>query len=264
MRAVEFLSERMNTGWVRGWVQRSVPGQMPNSQHLDWYSDFFKNLSADKEFKAWVKANVVGKLSIRPKLVDDQEELMSILDAEHVTYEGKNVTHEIVTTINVAPTIENEKQMMNFVNRLSARFTHELNHAQQVSLQLKKSKDQTATLDRSHSILKPNAPAPKTEREKYYQYLLDRLETDAWISEIAQDLIHDLGDQALPSLPNILKQAQREPYVVIKSKIVQVPALNALIAAINHYRGYLKYSKEQLYNKLQKELYGYLSRHSNK
>lgn len=263
MRATEFITERMVTNWITGWVDRSAPTVFPTSHDLEWYAQFFKMLNNDKAFKAWCKANIVGPVTIKPKLLDDPNQPLIVMDAEHVV-SNQPIKHDIVTTINVNPEIENEKQMKQFVDKLSARLTHELNHAHQVSQQFKGGRNEDDVFDAKEKIFSKPPPAPKNKQEEYYVYLLDSLEKDAWVSEIAQTLISKLGNDAIKDLENILKQATREDYAVVGSKIVQVPDLNGLYTAINYYGQYLKLGKEKTWNKIRKELYGYLTRHSNK
>ena len=87
------------------------------------------------------------------------------------------------------------------------------------------------------------------------------MEKDAWISQIANDIYSKFGKESLGNLDNILKQSQRQDYAVIGGKILQVPNLNALYAAIEYYGRFLKYSKETAWNRVKKELYQYLSKY---
>lgn len=254
MRAREFIVERIDINWIRPWILRSAPGPIPEDRHVDWYATFFKKLKADKEFKAWAKKNVVGPITLKPRLKDIQDEPLAVLDAEHITYEGPS--HEILITVNVAPTVKLDR----FVDALSARMAHEMAHAEQVSGQFKKADDQEQVWDRGHSLFRGEPPAPKNETEKYYQYILNKLEQDAWVVNVAMDIKNVLGAESAKYLPAILKQAENDDHVVVKSRIIAVPGLNAMLRAAKHYRGQLIYTHDQMMRKLQKELYGYLTR----
>lgn len=258
MKAAEFITERINATWIRPWVLRSVPGKMPVSGHTTWYSKFFKNLEADEEFRKWVKTNVKGPLVLKPKLLAIEDEPLSILNAEHLTY-SKPIEHEIGIEINVVPTIDDQTKVNAFVDRLAARLTHELNHAQQVSVQYKATRKKSQVFTRQHHIFKGQEPIPKNDNEKYMLYMLNNLERDAWLSEIAQDIKHKLGADSAKYLPAILNQAKNESYALVGNKIVQVPNLNALYRAIQFYRGQLRVTGEQLWRKLQTELYKYIT-----
>lgn len=258
MRATEFITERINATWIRPWVLRSVPGKMPVSGHTEWYSKFFKNLQADKEFEKWTKTNVSGPLTLKPKLLAVQDNIFSILNAEHATY-YRPISHEIIIEVNVLPTIDDQKKLDAFVDRLAARLTHELNHAQQISVQFKATRKKTQVFKREHHIFKGTPPKPRNSNEEYLQYILNNLERDAWISEIAQDIKHKLGAESAKALPEIMKAATEETYAVIGSKIVKITALNSLYIAINYYQNQLKFTKQQLWRKVYKELYKYIT-----
>jgi len=258
MRAEEFIIERINATWIRPWVARSVPGKMPTSGHTEWYSSFFKNLESDEEYRKWIKTNVSGPLVLKPRLLSDPYHELSVLNAEHLTYH-RPIEHEIIIEINVLPTIDDQKKLDAFVDRLAARLTHELNHAQQVSVQFKATRKKSQVFKREHHIFKGTPPVPKNDTEKYFQYLLNNLERDAWVSEIAQDIKHKLGADSAKFLPVILNQAKNEDYALAGNKIVQIPALHTLYKAIQFYRGQLRYSGDELWRKLQTELYKYIT-----
>jgi hypothetical protein len=261
MRTYEFIVERMSTGWVKSWVQASVPSLPESGAGVDWYSKFFKNLNKGAAFKEWAKQNVNGPIVIKPRLVDDSTISSAILDAEHVVYE-EPLKHEISTTININAKLDNSS-LPKFLDKLSSRLVHELNHAHQVSQQSNKSNMSTA-LDLENSPFRKTPPAPKNENEKHFLYLLNNLESDAWVSEVAQDIQSALGDKSLKVLNGLLQQAKREEYAVAGGKIINFPTLHHLYLASNHYGGYLKLGSAGTWQKVKKELYGYLSRHSNK
>lgn len=259
MRVVEIITERMSISWVRPWVERSVPKNLPRNDTVDWFSKLFKSLNNDPEFKQWASENVVGPISIKPKLIEDPSVSMSVLDAEHVAYSNP-AKHEIVTTVNIAPEITDNIKLTRIVNRLSARLTHELNHAHQVSGQFRKAKDQDAVFDYKDSVFSSEPPKPKNNTEDYYLYMLNSLEKDAWASEFAQDIKNSLGNDSAKNLNSIFKQIEKEEYAVIGSKIINLEGLNGLYSAIRYYNKYLKMGSVGTWQKVKKEIYGYITR----
>ncbi len=260
MRAKEFVMERMETSWVRPWIASSVTKIGNYKNDLEWYSKFFKNLNSSKELKQWTEKSLNRPLTIKPKLLDQPNNPLAALEAEH-EISGDPIKHLITIEVNVAHAPTDEKTSTNFIDRLSSLLIHELNHASQRSGQIKKAKNDDSVYDIETSVWKTNPPKALTKRDEYYIYTLDNMERDAWISQIANDIYNKLGKDSLGNLNNILKQAQREDYVVIGSKIIQVPNLKALYDAINYYGRYLKYSKQDHWNKVKKELYSYLSKY---
>lgn len=261
MRSYEFIIERMSTDWVNSWVGASAPPLPVNGSSIEWYSKFFKNLNKGKAFKEWAKANVKGPITISPKFVDDSESSTSVLDAEHLVYESP-LKHEIISTINVGMILDNSS-LPKFLDKISSRLIHELNHAHQVSQQMN-SNDVGTALDLSNSPFKKQPPPAKNENEKHFLYLLDNLESDAWVSEVANDIQNALGDKSLKVLNGILQQVKNEEYAVVGGKIVNLTVLHHLYLASNYYGGYLKLGSAGTWQKVKKELYGYLSRYSNK
>lgn len=261
MRSYEFIIERMSTGWVKAWVHAAIPPLPAKGADIEWYSKFFKNLNKGSAFKIWVKENVNGPVTVKPRLVDDETISSAILDAEHVVYE-EPLKHEIVTTININATLDNSN-LPKFLDKLSSRLVHELNHAHQVSRQSEKT-DMSTALDLENSPFKKSPPPAKNENEKHYLYLLNKLESDAWVSEIAHDIQNSLGDKSLKVLNGILQQVKSEEYAVAGNKIINLQNLHYLYLASKHYGGYLKLGSAGTWQKIKKELYGYLSRHSNK
>lgn len=257
MRATDFITERMSTGWVRSWVERSLPKKLPGVDTINWFSSFFKTLNKDPEFKKWAEDNISGSVVIKPKLTDDPEQSMSILDAEHVAY-GEPTQHQIVTNINVAPAIDDQKKLTALVNRLSARLIHELNHAHQISQRINKVGDDKA-YDVGGSLFKTQPPNARNQVEDYYLYMLDSLEQDAWASEIAHDIENSLGKESVKNLDNILRQAEKEEYAVIGSKIIQLHNLNGLFSAIKYYGKFLKVGPDKMRQKIKTEIYKYLT-----
>lgn len=258
MRAVDFITERMTTNWVRAWVVRSTPKKLPGNDTVNWFGSFFKKLNSDPEFKKWAEDNVSGSVTIKPKLVDNPEVSMSILDAEHVAI-GEPTQHQIITNINVAPPIDDQTKIDRMVNRLSARLIHELNHAHQISQRIKKVGDDQA-YDVGGTLFKTQPPKARNETEDYYLYMLDSLEQDAWASEIAADIENSVGVEiAVKNLDNILKQADKEEYAVVGSKIIQLHNLNGLFSAIKYYGKFLKVGPDKMRQKIKSEIYKYLT-----
>ena len=259
MRATEFITERMSTGWVKAWVSAAMPPVPPAGVTVDWYSAFFKNLNKGKAFKEWAKANVKGPIVIKPKLVDDSESNTAVMDAEHLLYEDP-LKHEIVCTINVGAKLDNSN-LPKFVDKLGSRIIHELNHAHQVTQQMTR-KSAGEIMDLSNSPFKKRPPvAKKGSNEEHFQYILDNLEQDAWVSEVADDIRNAVGDKALKVLNGIFQQITQNDYVVIGSKIINIPILHHLYLASKYYGGYLKLGSAGTWQKIKKELYGYLSRY---
>ena len=263
MRSYEFIIERMDTDWVNSWVYASAPSLPKGGSNIEWYSKFFKNLNKGKAFKEWAKANVKGPITINPKLINDSEGSTSVLGAEHLVYESP-LKHEIISTINVGVILDKTNNSLPiFLDDISSRLVHELNHAQQVSQQMNNNDVGTA-LDLSNSPFKKQPPPAKNENEKHFLYLLDNLESDAWVSEIANDIRNELGDKSLDVLNGILQQIKNQEYALVGKKILNLPTLHHLYLASKHYGGYLKLGSAGTWQKVKKELYGYLSRYSNK
>lgn len=256
MKAVEFIIERMDTTWVQSWVRRSTPKQLPGNDVVNWFGSLFKSLNSDSEFKNWADTNVVGPIVIKPRLTDDEDVSLTIMDATHTAYNTPK--HEVVVDINVSPVIDNEKKVASIVASLSGKLIHELNHSQQTSNRINKTDPDTA-LDLGDKLFRTKPPAPKNEIEKYYIYMIDSMEHDAWASEIAHNIKSALGNGAEKQLDTIFKQAEKEDYAVIGSKIIQLDNLNGLLGAIKYYDKYLKLGKEQLTRRIKREVYKYIT-----
>lgn len=256
MKAVEFITERMDTTWVRAWVERSTPKQIPSTDPVTWFDKLFKALNVDPTFKQWAKTNVVGPIVVKPRLTDDEDISLSVMDAKHTAYNTPK--HEVIVDINISPELSTEKQISGLINSLSGKLVHELNHAQQTSKRINKTDPDTA-LDLSDKLFSTRPPAPKNSTEKYYLYMIDSMEHDAWASEIAHNIKTALGNDATKHLETIFKQAEKENYAVVGSKIVQLDNLNGLLAAIRHYDRYLKLGKEKLYQRIKREVYKYIT-----
>jgi len=258
MRYHEFITERMSTGWVKPWVGSSMPPVAANGVNIEWYSKFFKNLNKGAAFKEWAKSNVNGPIVITPKFVDDSTASGAVLDAEHLLHE-EPVKHEIVLTINVGAEIDNSN-LPKLVDKLGSRLVHELNHAHQVTQQMK-TRSAGEIMDLSNSPFSKQPPVPKkNSNEEHFQYLLNNLERDAWVSEVATDIQNAVGDRALKVLNGVLQQVKNQEYAVIGPKIIQLPMLHHLYLATKYYGGYLKKGSAGTWQQIKKELYGYLSR----
>lgn len=260
MRAKEFVTERMQTTWIRPWIASAVTKIGNYKNDLEWYNKFFKNLNASQELKQWKEQALNRPLTIKPKLLDQPNNPLSALEAEH-EISGDPIKHTITIEVNVAHAPTDEKTSTNFIDRLSSLLIHELNHASQRTGQIKKSKNDDRVYDIETDVWKKLPPKALTKRDEYYLYMLNNMERDSWISQIANDIYNKLGENSLGNLNNVLKQAQKEEYAIIGGKIIQVPNLKTLWDAINYYGRFLKSSKEDTWNKVKKELYSYLSKY---
>lgn len=260
MRATEFIIERMESAWVRPWIAKAVNNIGSYNNDIEWFAKFFKNLNSSKELAAWKDSVLSRPLTIKPRLLDRPDSQYSAIEAEH-EISGDPIRHLITVEVNVAQAPTDEKSSNNFIDRLSSLLIHELNHASQRSKQIDRSKNDQSVFDLETSVWKKRPPKALTKRDEYYLYMLDNMEKDAWISQIANDIHNKLGVESLDKLDNILKQSQRQDYAVIGGKIIQVPNLNALYAAIQYYGRFLKYSKDTAWNRVKKELYQYLSKY---
>jgi hypothetical protein len=259
MRSFEFIIERMETAWVRPWIASSVSKIGTYKNDLEWFNKFFKNLNSSEELKNWKEQNISHPITIEPKFREQPEISYSVLNAEHEMYDP--LQHVITIEINVSQAPVDEKKSLAFIDRLSSVLIHELNHAHQRDQQIKKSKDPEDVFDIDTTVWKKAPPKPLNSRDKYYVYMLNNMERDAWISQIASEIHNILGDDSIKYINSIFKQAQINDYVTVKNKIINVPNLKTLYDAINYYGKYLKYGKDEAWNKVKKELYGYLSRY---
>lgn len=261
MKIKELITERMETSWVRPWIGRAVSHIGAYKNDIEWFSKFFKNLNADQELAAWKEKNIQTALSIKPRLLDKSDVSYAVLNAEHEIFDDP-LEHVITIEINVSQAPTDDKKSKTFVDRLSAVLIHELNHAHQREQQIKKSKDINSVFDIETTVWKKRPPKAVTKRDEYYIYMLDNLEKDAWVSQIASEIHSVLGDDSVKYINSIVRQAQREEYATIGNKIIQVPNLKIIYDAINYYGRFLKTSKEDAWNKVKKEIYKYLSNYN--
>lgn len=260
MRYYEIVTERMETTWIRPWVNAAVNKIGAYKNDLEWYKKFFKNLNVSKELKQWRKENIDHPLTINPRLVDDSDSSTSIIDGSHII-RNQPVEHEVLLTVNVAQAPVDEKSIKAFVDRVSSLLVHELNHAHQTEKQLKKLGDPEKVIDLDTTVWAKRPPNPVTARDKHYVYMLNNIERDAWIGQIANDIHNVLGKDSLKNLENVLKQAKVQDYAVVQSRIIQIPGLHTMFNAVKYYGNYLSGGKDGAWNKLKKELYQYLSKY---
>lgn len=259
MRIIDILTERMDISWVRPWIEKSINNIESYKNDIDWFSKFFKNLNSSAELTDWKENNIGHPLSIEPKLLDNPDVPYAVINAEHEMYEP--LEHVITVEVNVAQAPSDDKKIKTFIDRLSSVLIHELNHAHQRDQQLRKSKNTDDVFDIETTVWKKTPPKPLTKRDQYYIYMLDNMEKDAWVSQIASEIHNVLGKDSKENLNAILKQAQDREYVTLKNKIINVPNLKTLYDALNYYGRYLKVSKESAWQKVKKELYQYLSKY---
>ena len=261
MRSYEILKERTETSWIRPWIATAVAKIGNYKNDLEWYTKFFKNLNASKELAAWKEQHIDRKLSIKHKMLDRPDVAYSVINAEH-EISGIPIEHTVTVEVNVAHAPTDEKTTKNFIDRLSSIMVHEFAHASQRTSQIKKATDDDSVYDIETDVWKKQPPVAHNERDKYYIYMLNNMERDAWVAQIANDIHNAVGDKGIGLIDNILKQAQRQDYAVVGSKIIQVPNLNVLWNALGYYGRFLKTSKEGSWNKIKKELYRYLSNYN--
>jgi len=259
MRINEVLLERMDISWIRPWIEKSVLGIDSYKNDIEWFSKFFKNLNRSEELKGWKEKNITNPLSIEPKLLDKPSVPYAVLNANHQMFEP--LEHVITIEVNVSQAPSDDKKTKMFIDRLSTVLIHELNHAHQRDRQLKKSKNPDDVFDIETTVWRKTPPTPVTKRDEYYMYMLDNMEKDAWVSQIAGEIHNILGKDSINYLNSILKQAQLQDYATVQNKIINVPNLKTLYDALNYYGRYLKVSKEKAWQKVKKELYQYLSKY---
>jgi len=262
MRAREFIIERFDISWIQPWIVRSAGSIKTYSNDADWYSRFFKNLSKDQEFVKW-RDSLKFPLKIQPKIKDDQTSTQSVLGGEHYT-DDDPIQHIVSIEVNLARTPTDDKTFNVFLNRLSTTMAHELNHASQRDKQLRKFNDADQVFDlKSHSIFKNTPPEPtgsNKQLESYYLYLLDHMETDAFVSGAAQEITNSLGSNSLKSLNHIFQAVKKDQYVTVAGKIINLPALKSLHDALGYYETYLKRNREYEWDRIKKRLYQYIKK----
>lgn len=249
MRAREFLIERIDISWIPGWIDNAVPDGIDDE--IEWYQAFFRNLGKDQTFQRWKKANINNPLKIKAQLKDDPSNTRYVLGGDHEIYTDPN-EHVIHVEVNVAPPLTTAQDINKFTTALSSVLTHELNHARQQDQRIDKDQD---FYDISS---KEELPEPTNRQEQNYQYVLDNLEIDAWLGQIAQELKSKLGDTAQSHLNTVFSSAPKTDNVVIDGRIIDISYLKNVYDALNYYEDYLKSSKEQMWNKVKKDLYKFL------
>lgn len=259
MRFREIILERMEISWVRPWIESAVSKIGSYKNDLDWFRKFFKNLNSSDELKKWKEENISHPVIIKPRLLERPDLSYAVLNAAHQIEDPLH--HQITVEVNVAQAPSDQTKTKSFIDRLSSVLIHELNHTHQRDQQLKKAKDPDDIFDIETTVWKKTPPTPLTKRDEYYIYMLDHMEKDAWISQIASEIHNVLGEDSIKYLNSILKQAQTQEYATVKNRIINVPNLKLLYDALNYYGRFLKITKEAAWQRVKKELYGYLSRY---
>lgn len=252
MKISDILTERIQTDWVRPWISSTVKSVGPFKNGIEWYSKLFKLLNSSKQLSEWKKLNISEPLVIKPVLVNNTETPHTVVGAEHY-FNDKPFGHVVSVTVNTQYPPKNQKLINGLIDSLSSFLVHELNHASQHN------KQQYAAIETD--VWKIEPPTPKTKAEAHYLYMLNHMEQDAWISQIANDIHNAFGNESLKYLNEILKKSRKDDYFTANGKIIPIGHLNTLFAALNYYGKYLKNGPEQSWEKVKKELYGYLSRY---
>ena len=258
MRANEFLIERMDITWVKSWVNRAASSASTDQENVEWYGDFFQNLNKDKEFTKWTETNIGAPVSIVPRLKSIPGSKNAFLGAD---YGVRNEQHQIEVEVNAALSPTDPKTMNSIVNEFSSALVHELNHAHQRAKQSQRAGSLSAAADIDTTVWKKQPPEPRNDNEEYFMYLLDNMEKDAWISQIATEIQDSLGEGSIANLNKILNSVQKDPYATVSGKILNLSELHSLYRAINYYKNYIKSSPDSAWNSVKKNLYGYLQQY---
>jgi len=260
MRFNEFINERMDVTWVESWIKNSIPSAKTQEKDIEWFSKFFKNLNRNNNFTQWKEENLKNNLTITPRFYKKPDYPSIIMNAEHYIGADSN-DHFVEIEINLLKLPKTEKDINGLVVDLTGIVVHELNHAYQREKQLLKigDMDKVAGLDTTVFLKRPPATSNKTE--KFYLYLLDGLERDAWISQLSAEIYGKLGRSGIENLNLIFRQVTRDSYVVIDGKIIDLKILKTLYDAIMYYENYLKGGKNDAWNKIKKSLYTYLKQY---
>lgn len=256
MRFNDFVTERIDVTWVESWIRNSMPPPVLE-KNIEWFSKFFKNLNKNKNFAEWRSENLKNNLSITPKFYKKPDYPSVIMNAEHYIGADSN-DHYIEIEINLSKAPKDNNDINSMITGLSGIIIHELNHAYQREKQLLKigNMDKVAGLDTTVFLKRPPEPTNKTE--KFYLYLLDELEKDAWISQLSSEIYSKLGNSSIENLNSIFKQVTRDSYIIINGTIVDLKILKTLHDAIRYYSDYLKGGQNGAWNKIKKSLYTYL------
>lgn len=263
MRFDQFINERMDVTWVKLWIVNSVPRIQSQTKDVEWFSKFFKNLNQNNNFKQWKSENLKNNLTITPRLYKKPTYPSVIMNAEH--YIGADsLDHYVEIEVNLSKIPKDNNDIDALIVGLNGILVHELNHAYQREKQLLKIGDmnKVAGLDTTVFLKKPPEPTNKTE--KFYLYLLDELEKDAWVSQLSTEIYNKLGNSSIESLNLIFKQVTRDSYIVIDDKIINLKILKTLYDAVKYYGDYLKGGTAGSWNKIKKNLYTYLKQYDNK
>jgi hypothetical protein len=255
MKIREVITERIEISWIRPWIKSAVAAVDRYDDDIEWYERFFHNLNQSPELRAWREENIKNPLKLRPRIMALPGNKTPLINAEHSMEGGE---HQISIEVNSAYAPKDEKSQNAFVNKLAAMMVHELNHAHQREQQLQQTGSVSAALDIDTTVWKKSPPEPRNEREEYYQYMIDHMEQDAWLSQIASEIEGKLGGDSLAQLNKIFTDVKKDPYVVIGKSILDLTALKMLYDGFQHYHKYLKRSVEDNWNRVKKSLYSYL------
>ena len=255
MKIKEILQERMEIAWVGPWITRSVSAASGAENSIEWYAAFFKNLNRDTELTSW-KENLELPLKIKPRIIDNPSNPKSVIEASHFINDDDE--HEIEITVNRDNAPDDENTRNQFINQLTVIMVHELNHARQREKQISSVGSIDTAYELETDIFKKEPPTPTNEREKYYLYLLDHMEQDAWISQMATQINQALGSDSLQYLNEIFQKIQKEADIIINGKILNLNSLRGLYLSLDHYGAYLKQTPEQHWSRVKKNVYSYL------
>jgi len=250
----EILTERMEIAWVRPWIDSAINNIDRYADDVDWYEQFFDNLNRSPELKAWKEKNIKNPLNLKPRIRSVPDHRYPLLDAEHSIETG---SHEITIEVNSAYAPLDAKSQADFAKQLSDMLIHELNHAHQREQQLR----QGDLYDIDTLVWRKPPPDAKNERERYFQYMIDHMEQDSWISQIASYIHSRLGKDSLSQLNKIFTDVKKDQYVIIHKQILDLSHLKILYNGFQHYQDYLKHTVEDNWNQVKKRLYSYLKQY---
>ena len=255
MKIKELLIERIDVSWITPWISRSVNAASFADDDVEWYSAFFKNLNQDSELQQW-KEQIKLPLKIVSRIIDNPSNTKSMIGASH--YITDDDEHEIEVTVNASRAPDDDAARKKFIDQLTSIMVHELNHAHQREQQISSTGSVDLAYEIKTDLFKKQPPAPANEKEKYYLYLLDHMEQDAWLAQIATEIHQALGDDSLTNLNEIFQKVIKDQYLTISGKILDLKSLRALYLALDHYNGYLKQRVDRHWARVKKNVYDYL------
>lgn len=258
MKIKELLIERIDVSWITPWISRSVNVASFADDDVEWYSAFFKNLNQDSELQQW-KEQIELPLKIVSRIIDDPSNPKSVIEASH--YITDDDEHEIEVTVNANQAPLDDAARKKFINQLSIIMVHELNHAHQREQQISSTGSVDLAYEIETDLFKKQPPEPTNQTEKYYLYLLDNMEKDAWLAQIATEIHQSLGKDSLASLNEIFQKVAKDQYLTIAGKILDLKSLRGLYLALNHYDRYLKQGANKHWDLVKKNVYVYLKQY---